>query len=126
MIEKRTPRQIAIYLLVGGGTALLEVTLFQFLYLFTPLGASLANVIAVVTSTACNFALNGTVTFRASSNLARSALLYLLLFTLKTVFSTVVISFAVEAGAPALIAKLATMACIVTWNYFLYRKVVFR
>lgn len=126
MTEKRTFRQITSYLLVGGGTALLEVIIFQSLFLLTPMGVAPANIIAVIVATACNFALNGTITFRQSSNLLRSALLYLLLFCVNTAFSTSVINLAVASSVPSLFAKLFTMGCIVIWNYVLYKKVVFR
>lgn len=123
--EKRTIKQVLAYLLVGGGTAVLELALFQILYALTPLGAGVSNVVAVVVATACNFALNGTVTFQRSSNLARSIMLYCLLFAFNTAFSTTIITMADSIGVPAILAKLATMACIVCWNFILYKKVVF-
>lgn len=123
--KRRTVKQILVYLLVGGGTAILELALFQILYALTPIGAGVSNVIAVVVATACNFALNGTVTFQHSSNLTRSIVLYCLLFAFNTALSTVVITMADTLGVPPILAKLATMACIVCWNFILYKKVVF-
>lgn len=104
----------------------MEVVLFQALFLLTPVGVAAANIIAVIVATACNFALNGTVTFKQSSNFLRSAVLYLLLFCVNTTFSTTVISIAVAGGIPSLLAKIFTMGCIVVWNYVLYKKVIFR
>lgn len=123
--EKKTIRQVVVYLAVGGSTALLELAIFQMLYALSPLGPALSNIFAVVIATACNFALNGTVTFRSSSNLTRSIVLYLALFIFNTTFSTVVISWLIDLGFPSLISKLSTMVCIVIWNFFLYKKVVF-
>lgn len=124
---KRTQniRQIASYLLVGASTALVELALFQILYLFTPMGVVESNLIAVFVSTACNFALNGTVTFKTSSNMLRSVVLYVALFLFNTAFSTFTIAALVGLGVHSFIAKVCTMACIVLWNFVLYKKVVF-
>lgn len=123
--EKRDVRQIIVYLLVGAGTALLELLLFQVLYALVGTSPGISNVIAVLTATAANFLLNGTVTFRQASNLLRSVILYALLFLFNTAFSTVVVVFCEQLGGPVLIAKLCTMICIVCWNFLLYKKVVF-
>lgn len=123
--EKKSFRQIVEYLAVGGGTALLELVLFQFLYAVIQLGPAISNVIAVVIATASNYTLNGTVTFKAATNRTRSIVLYCLLFVFNTAFSSATISYLVDLGCPALPVKLATMCCIVCWNFFLYKKVVF-
>lgn len=124
-ISGKTIKQGITYLLVGGSTALLELVLFQILYQFTALGPAFSNIIAVVVSTACNFLLNGFVTFQSSSNLVRSIVLYVLLFLFNLFFSTTVITLLVDIGCLPLLAKLATMVCIVCWNFILYKKVVF-
>ena len=111
--ETKTTRQVILYLLVGGGTALFELGAFEILYAFAGLDVSLSNVIAVFLATALNFALNGTVTFRSSSNLARSVVLYVVLFAFNTTFSTLAITQLTILGFPAVLAKLGTMGCIV-------------
>lgn len=121
----KTTRQAITYLAVGGGTALLELVAFQGLYTLTPLGVANSNIIAVALATICNFALNGTMTFDNCSNWVRSALLYALLILFNTTFSTVAIGWLIDMGALSLLAKLATMLCIVIWNFFLYKRVIF-
>lgn len=118
-------KQIVSYLGVGIGTAALEFLLFQFLYLVCHVNVSVSNIVAVLVATICNFALNGTITFRKTSNYMRSLVLYILLFLFNTLFSTAAITFFVNQGAPAAIVKIITMLCIVVWNFFLYKKVVF-
>lgn len=118
-------RQILAYLIVGGGTALFELVLFSFFYRVVGVNVVWSNIIAVLMATAANFFLNGTVAFRGSTNLARSIVLYSLLFVANTIFSTFVISAAASMHVKAEIAKLIAMACIVLWNFFLYRRVVF-
>ena len=115
-----------LYLLAGGGSALLELVLFQGLYQLAGLPIEPSNVIAVVTATALNFLVNRNVTFKSTSNPVRSLALYVLLFAFNTTFSTLAIRALVDVGWPSLVAKLATMVCIVLWNFVLYRKVVFK
>lgn len=124
-LDKKRIVQILTYLAVGGGTALLELIIFSVLYYALALDPAISNIIAVLIATATNFLLNGTVTFRGSSNLLRSVILYILLFLFNTCFSTATISYFVNAGLPALGVKLFTMVCIVIWNYVLYKRVVF-
>lgn len=126
MGKREFAKQGSLYLVVGAGTALLELVLFQALYGFGVLPVAAANVVAVVVSTALNFLVNGTVTFKGAKNPLFALAKYLILFAFNTCFSTTVISLAVSAGCPSLLAKLATMACIVCWNFVLYRKVVFK
>ncbi|MCL1792063.1 MAG: GtrA family protein [Peptococcaceae bacterium] len=116
--------QFGKYVVIGGGTAAVELALFAILSSVIPI--SPANVIAVTLATVGNFLLNGRWAFRQARNLWRSAVLYLILFGLNLLFSTLTIYFLVEVfGVSKVLAKLGTMACIVCWNFVLYRKVVF-
>ena len=123
---KALAAQASKYLGVGAGTALLELALFWLLSSPLHLDVAIANVIAVVVATVTNFLLNRSVTFASTSNPARSAVLYALLFAFNTAFSTITISYFASLGAPAIVVKVITMACIVCWNFVLYRKVVFK
>lgn len=126
ILNRSKIKQILVYLLVGGGTALLELAIFSLLYRLFLFDVSVSNVIAVLIATATNFMLNGTVTFKGSSNIYRSVILYTALFIFNTFFSTAAITMLSQAGAPAELVKVGTMVCIVIWNYVLYRKIVFR
>lgn len=118
-------KQMIKYLLVGGSTALIELALFSALVYGTPLSAGMSNIIAVLVATAINFILNRTKTFESSSNVFRSIVLYVLLFVLNTTFSTICVSLAAAYGINTVIVKLATMVCIVAWNFVLYRRIIF-
>ena len=114
------------YVVVGISSALIELVLFQGLYALAGMPVEPSNVIAVVTSTTFNFLMNRSVTFKGTSNPLRSLVLYLLLFAFNTTFSTLVIRTLVGMGWHSLAAKLATMCCIVLWNFALYRTVIFK
>lgn len=116
--------EIIKYLVVGGSTALLELALFT---LFSNgVDLPIANVVAVCISTVCNYILNKVWSFNSREWTAKSVALYLLLFTFNTVFSSWFITTMAALGWPPVGAKVLSMACIVTWNYVLYRNVVFK
>ena len=123
---KKTLFQAIKYLMVGGSSAVIELVLFQLLSAVFAIPLAAANVTAVVVSTVFNFLVNRNVTFKSTSNPLRSLVLYLLLFALNTTFSTVVISFLAAQGVYPLVAKVCTMACIVLWNFVLYKKIIFK
>jgi putative flippase GtrA len=85
-----------------------------------------SNVVALSTATLYNFALSRGYTFSSTSSIGRSALLYLLLFAWNQLFSATAIVFLIDAGLFWLLAKLVAMACVVCWNFVLYRTVVFK
>ncbi|MEF9841582.1 MAG: GtrA family protein [Raoultibacter sp.] len=126
MVDYKSIKQQGIkYLLIGGSSAALELCLFQLLYALFGWPVAFSNISALVVATTFNFLMNRTYAFKSSSNPAKSVVLYLILFTFNTVFSTITISLLIDAGLMSIIAKLITMVCITLWNFILYRKVVF-
>ena len=124
MTKNETIGQGIRYLLIGGGSALIDVGLFQFLYMFG-LGPIPANVTSVLVSTVFNFLMNRNVTFKSAANPVRSAVLYLLLLAFNTCFTSWTISMLIGLGWHSLIAKVAALVCTTMWNFVLYRKVIF-
>lgn len=124
--SKKTFFQAIKYLMVGGSSAVIELVLFQLLSAVFAIPLAAANVTAVVVSTVFNFLVNRNVTFKSTSSSLRSLVLYLLLFAFNTTFSTVVISLLAAQGVYPLVAKVCTMACIVLWNFVLYKKIIFK
>lgn len=118
--------QLLRYVLVGGSSAAFELAAFQALYALAGVGIAASNIIALVASTTLNFTLNRSVTFKSAANPMRSLVLYLALFAFNTTFSTLGITKLVDLGVHSAIAKLMTMACIVMWNFVLYKKVIFK
>lgn len=120
-----TSRQGIAYVLVGGGTALLELGLFQVLFELLKLPLAVSNVSATVVATAVNFLLNRNVTFKSTSNPMRSLVLYIVLFGANMAISTFMIGALVSLGLPSAVAKLIMQVCVVIWNFVLYRTVIF-
>ena len=124
--QANTPKQLIAYLAIGGGTALLELGIFQALITFLNVDVAIANIIALIVSTTTNFCLNGFVNFKMNSNPLMAAIKYLLLFAANMIFSTFTIKFLSDLGAIPIVVKLITMAMMTTWNFYLYKKVVFK
>lgn len=112
------------YLIVGGGSALIDIGLFQALYSFG-IHPIPANVTSLLISTVFNFLMNRNVTFKSTANPARSLILYLLLLAFNICFSSTAINLMIGYGIHSLIAKLIALVCTTSWNFVLYRKVVF-
>ena len=110
MIEKI--KQFIRYLFIGGSTAIFELSLYTILRSLVHLSVSLSNVTAVVVATILNFLLNRNLAFKGSSNFTRSLILYIILFSFNTTFSTYAIIFMVKLGIVDTLAKLATMGLI--------------
>lgn len=124
MGTKETIGQGIRYLLVGGGSAAIDVGLFQALYSFG-VEAALANVVSLSISTVFNFLMNRNVTFKSAANPVRSVVAYLLLLAFNMAFSSFAITALIGFGWHSLLAKLVALACTTSWNFVLYRKVVF-
>lgn len=118
--------RVVKYLFVGGSSALLELLLFQAFYALFGWQIVVANICAVVIATIYNFLLNRSWAFGKNDKSIRSVLLYLLLFAFNMTFSSSVISLLVSHGRSSVIAKIFTQACIVLWNYVLYKRVIFK
>lgn len=123
------------YLIIGFSSAAIELVLFWILDVLLGFKTSidifgarliLSNTIAIVVATIYNYTLNRTWSFKPTKGLARSMILFIILFAFNNLFSGTVIFFLVGAGIYEMVAKLFTMACIVCWNFFLYRFVVFK
>lgn len=119
-------RQGLWYLFVGGSSALIEFVLFQVLYSLFHMGVAPANVVAVVVATVFNFLMNRTVTFKSTSNPVRSLILYLVLFAVNLALSTWAITAMISVGVHSAVAKIITQVAIATWNFFIYRALIFR
>ena len=125
-ILRANAKQVAGYVGIGGLSALVELLLFQALLSFAHLDAAISNIVALVISTILNFALNGFVNFKMTLNPAIAGLKYLILFAFNMTFSTLTIKFFSDLGAIPIVVKIITMACMTTWNYVLYKRVVFK
>ena len=89
--------------------------------------ASIANVFAVACSGSYNFIMNRNVTFKSSSNLTRSIILFVLLYCWNLLFSSTCLAILpANFGWNTTLVKLLTMCCQGVWGFLLSRYVIFR
>ena len=89
--------------------------------------ASIANVFAIACSGSYNFIMNRNITFKSSSNLTRSIILFILLYCWNLLFSSTCLAILPEAfGWNTTLVKLLTMCCQGVWGFLLSRYVIFR
>lgn len=124
--KKNEILQAVKYLFVGGSSAVLELVIFQFSFKAFHLEVVIANLLAIIIATLYNFSLNRGFAFRSSSNMGRSVTLYLILFCINSAFSSGVVYLMQENQLPVLFGKIAAMFCTVSWNYYLYRNIIFK
>lgn len=118
--------QAVKYLFVGGSSAVLELVIFQLLYKCVLLDVVVSNILAIILATIYNFTLNRGFAFRSSTNMARSIALYLVLFCVNSAFSSGMVFLFQENSLPVFFGKIIAMCCTVSWNYYLYRNIIFK
>lgn len=122
---KQTVATMGKYVGVSGAQTILELALFTVLHLFAD--RQVANVVAIVFSATFQFVMNRKVTFKSSSNVVRSGILFVALWLFNLAFSSAMLAFVPEAlGWPAEAVKLLCMACQGVWGWLLSRHVIFR
>lgn len=126
LLKNESVKQGIKYLVVGGGTALLELGFYSLFFYILHWSIPVANVLAVLVATLTNFLVNRSWAFKSSKNIVYSMVLYILLFAANLFITTTIISFGTAAGLPSAGVKLATQVLVATWNFFLYRYVIFK
>lgn len=93
----------------------------------TFLGFSTANVIAIVCSATYQFLMNRNLTFKSSSNIVRSAVLFILMWCWNLAFSTSMIALlSSNFGWDQNLVKFLTMGCQAIWGFLLSKYVIFK
>ncbi|MBE6870688.1 MAG: GtrA family protein [Ruminococcaceae bacterium] len=129
--------QFIKYFTVGVATALFELFL---VWLFSKILLSVSswresaeNVLIVVGNTlgttvafVANFLLNRSVSFKSDGKFSVQFIKYILLFLFNLIVSDIIIYVFSSIGVYYLIVKLFTMAMIVLWNFFMYKKFIFK
>lgn len=125
-MKNKAKKQLVKYLLVGGSTAAFELILYAFLRKIVCLDIAVSNITAVIVATTFNFIINRSWSFKVTSNMFRSMILYTILFFMNMFFSTNAIIFMSGLKILDVYAKFITMCMITMWNFVLYRNVIFK
>ena len=111
------------YFGVSGLQTIAELGIFTILHFF--IDRQIANACAIVCSATLQFTLNRNVTFKSSSNIARSAVLFVMLWCWNLAFSAFMLAIVPPLGADPIIVKLCCMGCQAIWGWLLSRYVIF-
>lgn len=122
-----SPRALLVrYLVIGGGSVVIDVGLLYVLHSIAGVQLSLATALAFITSLVFNFVLNRlTMAGSERRQLLRHAYRYGVLVVANLLITVAVVTAAPRVGVPYVIAKLAVVAASTCWNFALYRRWVF-
>lgn len=113
------------YVFVGCCSATIELVIFQTLYWLTDY-VVVPNMIALTCAMTFNFLMSRHYSFNSNCHIARSLILYLLLYLFNMTFTSWFVRFLiVNLGFYSPIAKICGILCVTCWNFPLYRKVIF-
>jgi len=119
--------QFLRYLLVGGFSFLLEYGLFYVLWQIFSVHYLLANSIVYGSVSLINFLLNRTWTFNSSGQLKRQLFLYIALVVFNFFASNgLLYSLTGLLLIEPLISKVIVMCLLVSWNFVIYKKVIYK
>ena len=124
LANPKTLWQLIKYGSVSFTQTFVELGVFTLLRVALPFTA--ANAVAVACSATYQFLMNRNLTFKSSSNIVRSAALFVLMWIWNFAFSTFAIHTFSGMGWDASLVKLITMGCQAIWGFLLSRYVIFK
>ena len=118
--------QLFYYLVVGGLTVVVDIGLLAILHESYGVPLGVATTVAFCTAVVVNFLLNRTaMSSWGSRGLMQHALRYGSLVVANYVITLAVVTTAGHVGDRYLVAKVAVVAVLTSWNFLLYRHWVF-
>ena len=125
LIEKYFDPSMLRWAAVGITTTAIDYILF--VTLFGPIDSVfIANLIAAVVATSCNYLTHHRWTFKSNQQHSRSGVMYLINLIFWWLISSSIIKTLVQAGVDPRVAKLVPFVLIVPVNYFVLNKIVFK
>lgn len=122
---RKTLWQLVKYCSVSFTQTFVELGVFTLLRFF--LAFTAANAMAVACSATYQFLMNRNLTFKSSSNFARSVVLFVLMWIWNFAFSTFATStLSGNFGWDASLVKFMTMGCQAVWGFLLSKYVIFK
>ena len=121
-VKHQSLREAFSYFLVSFSQTFVEFGAFALLQLLA-LPAPIPSACSIFVSGSWNFMLNRNITFKSTSNYARSIVLFILLYCWNFVFLNLMLN--VLPWDPML-TKLFTMACQGVWGFLLCKFVIFK
>ena len=118
--------QVFGYFGVSAMQTVLEFGVFTMLHLLS-LPDPVPSALSIICSGTFNFAMNRNLTFKSTSNLTRSVVLFVLLYLWNFVFLQLMLGVLPSSfGWDPVVVKFFTMACQGVWGFLLSKFVIFR
>lgn len=120
--------QFKRYLATGFFSFGIEYLLFIVLYKILLMEPIPANIIVYASVFWINFLLNRVWSFRSQSSFFRQLKLYFLLFIFNLLIANVFLMYFIShvIGISPLLSKGIVMGFVVSWNFILYKKVIYK
>lgn len=126
-IENGTPGQIVRYLVTGFSSAAVEFTLLFVFRDIIGLTVIAANSAALTIVFWFNFLMNRLWTFKSRMKLGRQLPMYLALFVFNIGASDLLMYLLTDRlGLQYLLAKVFSIGAVVSWNFVLYRRFIYK
>lgn len=119
--------QMKRYLITGFSSAAIEMTLLFVLKDYAGLNTIMANSIALSIVFWFNFLMNRFFSFKSTGNLKRQILMYGILFVFNLGASDLIMHLLTASlNMHHMLAKVFAIGAVVSWNFVLYRKVIYK
>ena len=119
--------QLKRYLITGFSSAAIELTLLYILRDVAKLGIIEANSIALTIIFWFNFLMNRFFSFKSAGNIKRQLIMYGMLFVFNLAASDLIMHLLTASlHLQYLIAKVFAIGAVVSWNFVLYKKVIYK
>lgn len=119
--------QMKRYLITGFSSAAIELSLLYILKDIVKLGIIEANSIALTIVFWFNFLMNRFFSFKSSSNIKKQLIMYGILFIFNLGASDLIMHVLTSMlNIQYLLAKVFAIGLVVSWNFVLYKKVIYK
>jgi putative flippase GtrA len=127
LFSRKTAVQLGRYFVTGMLAAGLEYSLLILFTEYVGLWYILSNSIAYISGFAVSFLLNRYWSFQSKENILKQFLQYAMLFTVNFVLNNILMYVLTSiAGIPYTISKLFVMGMVVTWNFVIFKKIIYK
>ena len=119
--------QLSRYLITGFSSAAIELSLLFIFRDVSKLSIILSNSIALTIVFWFNFLMNRIWSFKSTANLKKQLAMYLVLFVFNLAASDLIMYLlTTKLSLQYLLAKVFAIGAVVTWNFILYKKVIYK
>jgi putative flippase GtrA len=127
ILEPESFDQLKRYLITGFSSAAIEISLLYILKDLSGLSVIVSNSIALTIVFWFNFLMNRIWSFKSKNNITRQLVMYGILFVFNLAASDLIMYVLTSLlYLQYLIAKVFAIGAVVTWNFVLYKKVIYK